>query len=171
MLKLLAGITMLGALLCAQSPQPPVQATGQTTTERVNRTGGPGRGPRPWWDSEVAKNANLSEAQQKQIAQTQHEFRPRMREVQRAVNQADAEVAAAFNEEPVDQAKANEAINKLATAHAELTKAVSQLELKLRTILTAQQWQEMRHPRPWPDRAGPRRRSPTSTSPATTNQK
>jgi Spy/CpxP family protein refolding chaperone len=95
-----------------------------------------------------------------------------MREVQQAVNKADAEVAAAFNEEPVDQAKANDAINRLAAARAEATRTVSQFSLKLRNVLTAQQWQEMQHPGPWPDRPGGRRRGPPprSTSTSTTNQ-
>jgi len=132
----------------------------------------PPRGPRPWWDGEVAKNANLTDAQQKQFVQIQHDFRPRMREVQEGVRRADAEVAAAFNEEPVDQTKANAAIEKLATAHAELTRALSQMDLKLRTVLTAQQWQEMnRHQRNWPqDRPGRGRRGPATTS-TTTQQK
>ena len=135
--------------------------------------GQPPRGPRPWWDAEIAKNANLSDAQQKQFVQITHDYRPRMREVQEGVRKADAEVAAAFNEEPVDQAKANAAIEKLAAARAELTRAVSQLDLKLRTVLTAQQWQEMnRHQRNWPqDRPGPRRRGPGATTSTTTQQK
>ena len=145
--KLLAGITLCCAILCAQPP----------------------RGPRPWWDGDVSKNANLSDAQQKQVAQIMREFRPRMMETRRAANKADADVAAAFNEEPVDQTKAAAAIERLANANAEVTRTVSQLDLKLRTILTAQQWQAMNlHPRPWPDRPGPRRRGPPSTATSTT---
>src|SRR5580658_4832937 len=196
MMKPLAGITVLGALLgaqgVAQTAQPAGQTTGQTTGQtagqgtgqttgqttgqpatqagrsngRAGRSNGAGygppggRGPRPWWDGDLSKNANLSEAQQKQVLQIRGDFRPKMREVQQAVNKADAEVTAAFNEEPVDQAKANDAINRLAAANAEATRTVSQFSLKLRTVLTAQQWQEMQHPRPWPDRPGGRRRGP-----------
>jgi Spy/CpxP family protein refolding chaperone len=164
MWKLLAAGIIFGALLGAQ---PVDQRLGQPTGQP---TGQP-RAPRPWWDAEVAKNANLSEAQQKQVKQIRHEFTPRMIEVRQAVIKADAEVAAAFNEEPVDQGKANEAINHLASARAEMTRTVSQLDLKLRTILTAQQWQEMRRPRPWPDRPGGRRRGlpPPVTSTSTSN--
>lgn len=174
MLKLLTGITMFVALLCAQSGQ--TQSTGQPNGQPMGRGSmgpmGQTRGPRPWWDADVARNLNLSEAQQKQVAQIMHEFRPRMREVQQAVNRADADVTASFNEEPVDQTKANDAINRLAAARFDLTKAVSQADLKLRTVLTAQQWQEMRRPRTWADRPNGRKRgpSPTTTPPATTNQ-
>jgi len=201
MIKPLAGITVVGALLGAQgvaqtaqsAGQPAGQTTGQTAQTagqgtsqttgqpagRPNGRGGRspgepgGRGPRPWWDGDLSKNANLSEAQQKQVLQIRGDFRPRMREVQQAVNKADAELAAAFNEEPVDQGKANDAINRLAAARAEATRTVSQCSLKLRTVLTAQQWQEMQHPRAWPDRPGGRRRGqpPRATSTSTTNQK
>jgi Spy/CpxP family protein refolding chaperone len=153
MRTLLAGIAMLGAL--------PALAQG------------PPRGPRPWWDGNIAKNANLSDAQQKQVEQIRSEYRPRMVETRKAVNKANAEVAAAFNEDPVDQAKANAAIEKLAAANAEATRAVSQLELKLRAILSSQQWQAMNEGRPWPerDRPGPgRRRGPPTSTATTTNQ-
>jgi Spy/CpxP family protein refolding chaperone len=164
MLKALAAVIMFGSMLGAQ---PAGRAFGQGGAPM-----GQSRGPRQWWDGDLSKNANLSEAQQKQILQFRREFRPRMMEVQQAVNKADAEVAAAFNEEPVDQSKANDAINRLAAARGELTRAVSQFSLKLRTVLTAQQWQEMQRPRPWPDRLdrpGVRRRGPTTgTQPSTT---
>lgn len=121
------------------------------------------RGPRPWWDSEVTRELNLSDAQLKQIHQTQKDFRPRMTEVRIEVTKAEADVDAAFNEDPVDQNKANDAINRLAAARAEVTKAVSQMDLKLRMILTAEQWQQLKQYRPRPGgRRGPR--SPTTPS-------
>jgi Spy/CpxP family protein refolding chaperone len=197
MTQALAGIALLGAQALAQAGQPAQtagQATGQTTgpatgqpasqaTVRSNGRGrsngraageAGGRGPRPWWDGDLSKNANLSEAQQKQVLQIRGDFRPHMREVQLAVNKADADLAAAFNEEPVDQAKANDAINRLAAAHGEANRTVSQFSLKLRNVLTAQQWQEMQHPRPWPDRSdrpGGRRRGPPPRATSTNQQK
>jgi Spy/CpxP family protein refolding chaperone len=131
-----------------------------------------GRGPRPWWDSEVAKDLNLSDAQTKQIRQTVDDFRPRMRDVRTAVNNAEKDVETVFNVDPVDEAKANDAINRLAAARAEMTKAVSQMDLKLRMTLTAQQWQDLQQrQRTWPDRPGGRRRGPPKGSVPTPNQK
>jgi Spy/CpxP family protein refolding chaperone len=122
----------------------------------------PPRGPRPWWDGELSKDLNLTDTQTKQILQTRQDFRARMLEVRAAVNQAEKEVDAAFNEDPVDQAKANEAINRLSAARAEATKTVSQMELKLRMTLTAQQWQDLKQRQgSWPGRG--RRGSPTPT--------
>jgi Spy/CpxP family protein refolding chaperone len=142
-LKLILGGSALAALLCAQPP----------------------RGPRPWWDAEIAKDLNLTDAQTKQVAQTKRDFRQRMFDVRAEVNKAEAAVQAAFNQDPVDQAKANDAINQLAAARGEMTKAVSQMDLKLRMILTADQWQQLQQKQHWPDRPGMRRRGPPATSP------
>src|SRR6185437_6344247 len=98
----------------------------------------PPRMPRPWWDHEVNSRLNLSEAQRAQIRQIQRDFRPRMVELRNAVTKADNDLKTAFNESPVDQAKANDAIDHLAAARADLTKAVSQMDLQLRMILTAE---------------------------------
>ncbi len=130
------------------------------------------RGPRPWFlDSEVTKDLNLSDAQTKQIQQTVRDFRPRMTDVRTAVNKAEKDVETVFNEDPVDEAKANDAINRLASARADLTKAVSQMDLKLRMTLTAQQWSDLKQrQRVWPDRPGGRRRGAPVPTPQV-NQK
>src|SRR5258708_18810830 len=100
------------------------------------------RGPHPWFlDGDVVRDLSVSDAQLKQIRKTQKDFRSRMFDLRDAVNKSEGELAAIFNEDPVDQNKANDAINRLVAARGELTKAVSQMDLQLRTILTAQQWQ------------------------------
>jgi Spy/CpxP family protein refolding chaperone len=91
----------------------------------------------------VARDLNLTDAQNQQIRATVQEYRGRMSELREAVNTAEGALEAAFNEDPVDQRKANDAIDRLVGARGELTKAVSQMDLKLRTILTVQQWQEL----------------------------
>ncbi len=137
----------------------------------------PPRPPRPWWDREIRRDLNLSDAQLNQIKQTQQEFRPRMRELRAEVNKAETDLDAIYNQDPVDQAKANDAINRLAAAHSELTKAVSQLDLKLRLILTPQQWQALKEKQrmPWPGGPGGgpgrRPRGPTGASSTTNQQK
>ena len=124
------------------------------------------RGPRPWWDGQIIKDLNLSDAQTKQIQQTVHDFRPRMMDLRAAVNKAEKDVETVFNEDPVDEVKANDAINRLAAARGELTKAVSQMDLKFRMTLTAQQWQDLKQrQRGWPDRPGGRRRGPPTPVP------
>ena len=71
----------------------------------VAATAQPPRGPRPWWDSSVAKDLNLSDAQTKQIRADPGGFPAAMFDFRAAVNKAEEELQAAFNEDPVDQAR------------------------------------------------------------------
>jgi Spy/CpxP family protein refolding chaperone len=125
-----------------------------------------GRGPRPWFlDSQVVHDLNISDVQIKQIRQTQKDFHSRLSELRAEVNKAENDLDAAFNDDPVDQVKSNDAINRLASARGELTRAVSQMDLKLRTVLTAQQWQELKkRERTLP---GMRRHVPATSAPPT----
>jgi Spy/CpxP family protein refolding chaperone len=138
---------LLPVMLCAQPPH--------------------GRGARI--NPEVAKRLNLTEAQTHQVDQVYQEDRPRLFSVREEVNKAEAAVDAAFNEDPVDQAKGNDAINRLTAARSELTKAVSQHDLRIRMILTTQQWQQLKEIQhePWPGRGGHRRGAPKSSTPST----
>jgi Spy/CpxP family protein refolding chaperone len=122
------------------------------------------RGPRPWWDGQISRDLNLSDVQSKQIRSTVEEYRGRMMDLRATVNRAEHDVQASFDEDPVDQTKANDAINRLASARGELTRAVSQMDLRLRTILTAEQWNQLqsRTRRPGLVRPPGRRRGPVS---------
>ena len=53
-----------------------------------------------------------------------------------------------FNSDPVDQTKTNQAIEQLIAARTDLTRSLTELSLKLRVLLTAQQWQQLQRLRP-----------------------
>lgn len=104
---------------------------------------------RPWWDSPLVQDLNLTEAQQNDIRATVKDYRDRVVDIRKAVESADRDLEAVFNSEnPVDQRKASEAIERLASARGDMTRALSQMSLKLRTVLTAEQWQELQRRRP-----------------------
>jgi Spy/CpxP family protein refolding chaperone len=136
---------LVPVLLCAQPPR--------------------GRGPR--LNPETVKQLNLSDAQTRQMDQVNQDFRQRLSAVRDEVNKSEAALDSVFNEDPVDPAKGTDAINRLAAARSELTKALSQHDLKVRMILTAQQWEQLKQIEhehaPWPGRGG-RRRGPKSTT-------
>jgi Spy/CpxP family protein refolding chaperone len=136
---------LLPVMLCAQAPR--------------------GRGT--WVNPEVAKQLNMSETQTQQMNQVNQDFRQRLFDVRAEVNKAEAAMDAVFNEDPVDPTKGSDAINRLAAARSELTRAVSQRDLKIRTILTMQQWQQLQQIQrgPWPGRGIHRRGAPKSTTP------
>ena len=54
----------------------------------------------------------------------------------------------AFNAEPMDERRAEAALENLAQARANLTRAFSQMSLKLRLVLTAEQWKELQKRQP-----------------------
>ena len=102
----------------------------------------------PWWSKPVAQELNLSVEQKKQVRETIKAYRPRLLELRASVDRAEAELETQFNQQPVDARKANDAIDRLASARADLTRTLSQMSLKLRTVLTEQQWEELQRRRP-----------------------
>ena len=135
MLKCLFPLALATAL-CAQPPDRP-------QTDRPPMDHGDRSARRPWWDGPLAQDLKLTEEQQRQIKKAVKDFRPKTFELVTAVNKAEAEVQAAFNEDPVDQKKANDAIDRLVAARGDLFRLNSQRDLKLRSLLTAQQWQDL----------------------------
>jgi Spy/CpxP family protein refolding chaperone len=109
------------------------------------------QGPRdffPWWDTPVARDINLTDAQQKQVQATVREYRSRLIDVRAGVEKAEGDVADLFNDDQFDTNKANDAVERLVAARSELTRAFSQMSVKLRSVLTAQQWRELEKRRP-----------------------
>jgi Spy/CpxP family protein refolding chaperone len=96
-----------------------------------------------WWSRPAIKDLNLSRPQMREMRETMQEYRPRLLEARAAVQKAEEDLESEFNHDPVDMQKANAAIDRLVTARADLTRTLSRMGLKLRTVLTVQQWQEV----------------------------
>src|SRR5579864_434296 len=89
------------------------------------------QGPRPgmrqgpawwestWWNSPLVQNLDLSEAQRKEIRTTVREYRGHLMDLREAAQRADGDLEIALNDSSLDQRKANEAIEHLASARAE----------------------------------------------------
>jgi Spy/CpxP family protein refolding chaperone len=102
-----------------------------------------------WWSRpEIARDLNLSPSQREQIRATVQQYRPHLLNVRAAVNQAEQALTDQFDRNPVNPAKTNEAIERLVDARSDLTRTLTQLSLKLRLILTEEQWQELQRRRP-----------------------
>ena len=121
--------------------------------EAIFSQGPGGQGPRggqgargglfPWWDSPIVNGLDLTDAQRTQIRTVIQEYRGRMMEVRGAVQKAEGDLDQVFNEDTVDQRKGSEAIDRLTKARADMTKSVSEMSLRMRAVLTTQQWQEL----------------------------
>ena len=104
-----------------------------------------------WWNRpQIARDLKLTPAQREQIRATVQQFRPHLLNVRAAVNQAEQALGEQFDRSPVDPAKTNEAIERLVDARSDLTRTLSRLSLRLRTILTDEQWQELQRRRRLP---------------------
>ena len=98
----------------------------------------------PWWDSPMVSGLDLTEAQRTEIRSVIQEYRGHIMEVRDAVQKAESDLDQVFNEDTVDQRRGTEAIDRLTKARAEMTKSVSELSLRMRAVLTTQQWQDLR---------------------------
>lgn len=100
-----------------------------------------------WWEGQIARDLNLNEGQSRQIRRTVREYRHQLIDFRGNLQKAEGDFQDLMNDDPVDVRKANEAIDRMALARSELTKTLSQMSLKLRIILTPQQWRDLQHKR------------------------
>jgi Spy/CpxP family protein refolding chaperone len=112
--------------------------------EEVRR---PGPRPKPemtaWRDQPIVRDLGLSDEQNGQIRATVAESRDRLIQLRAAVDSAEAVLRDAMDQESVDVGRAQAAIGKVVTTHAEMMRAVAEMSLKLRVVLTYAQWQEL----------------------------
>jgi len=104
---------------------------------------GPRAGFFPWWDSPLVSGLDLTDAQRTEIRSVIRDYRGKMMEVLGAVQKAEGDLDAVFNEDTVDQRRGSEAIDRLTKARADMTKSVSEMSLRMRAVLTTQQWQDL----------------------------
>jgi len=141
MLKILIPLAALSGLVCAQPPRPSSIAT------------------QDWWRNKVVINSlNLSDAQTKQLNSIRDSYVSRLMDLNAAVTKAESNLEEVFKQAPSDELKATAAEDDYVDARAKLTRELTRLSLKMRNVLTADQWQQLldlqsgRGPRPGPGR-------------------
>lgn len=131
--KLLFGMIVLAGTLLAQPP----------------------RGSFNWWESPLTQDINLSEDQRAKIRDTIREFRPKLIDLRASLEKAEIDTEEALNDDVFDQRRANDAIERLVGARGEMTRLMSQMSIRLRATLTAEQWKELQRKRRTMVRQGP----------------
>jgi Spy/CpxP family protein refolding chaperone len=101
-----------------------------------------------WWDKDVVKDLKLTDPQRDQIRRTVREYRNRLIDQRAAAQKAEADLGDCFNEDAFDARKTNEAIERMVTARATLTRTLTQMAAQLRSVLTPEQWRELERRRP-----------------------
>lgn len=97
----------------------------------------------PLWNASLIKELNLTDAQSRDIQATIREYRSRLIDLRGVLEKAEGEVADTFNEDSFDNRKATDACEKVITSRAELARVFSQMNTRLRAILTIDQWREL----------------------------
>ncbi|MCW5981765.1 MAG: periplasmic heavy metal sensor [Bryobacteraceae bacterium] len=101
----------------------------------------------PWWEGPLARDLNLTQEQRDKISAILREHRDKLIDQRAAVEKAEAEVDDLFNESELDDAKARPAIERLVEARSALTRTFTEMGLRLRRVLTAEQWKELQQKR------------------------
>jgi Spy/CpxP family protein refolding chaperone len=104
-----------------------------------------GRGPEMtrWWDRPVVRDLGLSDEQDKRVRAIVRDSRDRLIQLRGAVDSAEAALSDEMRKDKVDVQKAEAAIERVIAARSELMRAITQMSLKLRLILTPAQWHEL----------------------------
>lgn len=101
-----------------------------------------------WWDSPIANDLNLSEDQKKQIRSIVQEYRDCLIDQRAALQKAELQFADLFAEQSPNPARVDGVIEQLAAARTELTRTMSRMTLRLRGVLTPEQFEELQKRRP-----------------------
>ena len=96
-----------------------------------------------WWDSPIANDLNLSEDQKKQIRSIVQEYRDRLIDQRAALQKAELQFGDLFAEASPNPVRADQVIEQLVAARSDLTRTMSQMTLRLRAVLTPEQFQEL----------------------------
>ncbi len=132
----IAGVLFAASLVCAAQGPPGA---------------GSFRGGRQWWENPLINNPalNLTDAQRKQMQTVTRDFRTRQVDARAATDKAEGDLQDAFNDGTSDERRINDLIDRVVKARGEMLKLVTQMSWKLRTNLTADQWQQLQRQRPF----------------------
>ncbi len=141
-------------------PAPPMQGHGPQGVRMHGNEGpgGPGmdhgsdRGMGPhgmWWKNpETVSAIGLSADQQKKIEDLFTQSRVQLIDLHSALEKEQVLLEPVLDANPVDQAKAISAIDKIANTRADLEKANAKMLLSIRGVLTPEQWTKLQTQRP-----------------------
>jgi Spy/CpxP family protein refolding chaperone len=119
----------------------------------------PPQGPPPppiaWWENPIGNGLELTDAQRERVARLSKEFNDRLVQKRASLDRAEQELNEVFNANTIDWERARTAIDQLANARRDMTRDLSWMTLRMRDVLTLDQWKtlEARRQNP-PDRRG-----------------
>lgn len=97
----------------------------------------------PWWENPVGYGLTLSEQQWDRVKRILAESRDRIDQERAEVERAELEMETFFNAEKIEWPRAKQAVDQLAKARAALTQDVTLMMLRMRTVLSVDQWRTL----------------------------
>jgi len=101
-----------------------------------------------WWDSPIVKDLKVTDDQQRQIKAIVRDYRNKLIDLRAAVEKADGNLNDILNEDKIDMKRATDAVDKMASAKAELNRNLTLMSVTLRAVLTPVQWKELQKRQP-----------------------
>jgi Spy/CpxP family protein refolding chaperone len=98
----------------------------------------------PWWTSDVVHDLGLTPAQTQKIHQIVRAYRDRLFDARNNVQKAEAALEDFLNDPEPNPAAAKPVIDRLAAARANSTRVFTEMSIQLRSVLTINQWRELR---------------------------
>jgi Spy/CpxP family protein refolding chaperone len=96
-----------------------------------------------WWNSPVVSDLNLSDAQRRQIREIVSSYRSKLIDARANVQKAHGDLQDVLNADHIDMDHADAVIKKLSAAQAESTRVFTEMSVRLRAVLTLDQWREL----------------------------
>ena len=101
---------------------------------------GQNRAEFPWWNSPVVADIGLSADQTARIRQIVRGYRNRLFDARNNVQKSEAALEDVMNDDHIAPESVKPLIDHLASARAESTRTVLEMNIELRSVLTLDQW-------------------------------
>lgn len=99
--------------------------------------------PIPWWENPVGNGLTLTDSQRERINTIVADFRDRLDQDRKEAERAERELESVFNAERIDWPRGRQVIDQLAKARSALTQDLALMTLRLRAVLTYDQWRTL----------------------------
>ena len=151
-------LLLTGGAALAQQPPPPGGPDGppppthsrRPPMERAFHSGVPGR----WWSNpEMVQKLGLTDDQQKKMDDIFQQSRLKLIDLNASLEKEELIMEPLMSADQPDEAKAMAQIDRVAQARAALEEANAKMLLKIRLVLTVDQWKKLQS-----ERRGPRHR-------------
>lgn len=97
----------------------------------------------PWWNSPVTQDLGLNAEQSQKIHEIVRSYRDRLLDARNNALKAEGELEDVLNSPKVEQGQAKKVIDRVASARANSSHVFLEMSLKLRGVLTLDQWRQL----------------------------